>query len=188
MNRGTILVGSLAGLILLAGGCSRVFKEGLGAATGAKGVAIPLKPVAGSPSDRPLGAYERFELGSITDGINGQTPPGLLTQLPAEFEKQLAAKKLPNPASGKTLVIRGEIRHYEASGLFGQAFGPLEEVIARIELVDKDSGNVLGVANCVGRTKESINMGVRAKAEGLAKAIVGWIDKLYPDDKRTNAE
>jgi len=188
MNPRTISVLSLAGLILLAGGCSRLLKEGLGGATGAKGVAIDLKPVATTSSDRPLGAYERFELGSITDGISGRTPADLLTQLPAEFVKQLAAKKLPNPASGRTLLIRGEILHYEASGLFGQAFGPLEEVIARIELVDKDSGNVLGVANCVGRTKESVNMGVRAKAEGLAKAIVGWIDKLYPDDKRTNAE
>ena len=188
MNRRTILVGSLAGLILLAGGCSRLAKEGLGAATGAKGRAIPLKSVAGSPSDRPLGAYERFELGSITDGINGRTPPGLLTQLPAEFEKQLAAKRIPNAASGRTLVVRGEIRHYEASGLFGQAFGPLEEVIARIELVDKDSGKVLGVANCVGRTKETVNTGVPKKAEGLAKAIVGWVDKLYPEEKHLNAE
>jgi len=188
MNRGTILVLSLAGLILLAGGCSRLAKEGLGGLTGPKGVAIPLKRVAGSPSDRALGAYERFELGRITDGIHGRTPPGLLRQLPAEFQKQLAAKKLPNPASGKTLVVRGKILHYEESGLFGQAFGPLEEVIARIELVDKDSGKVLGVANCIGRTKESINMGVRAKAEGLAKAIVGWIDKLYPADKHVKTE
>ena len=179
----------LVGLVLLAGGCaSRAIKETLGVATGAKGMATPLRPVAADSSQRPLGVYERCELGKISDDMNGHSPAELLTYLPDELARQLAAKRIPNAAAGRTLTIQGKILHYEESGLFGQAFGPLEEVVARIELVDKQSGKVLGVANCVGRTKETVNLGVKSKAEGLAKAIAGWIDKRYPEDKRTAQE
>ena len=56
----------------------------------------------------------------------------------------------------------------------------LEFAVARVEFVDKDSGKVLGRSSCVGRTTERVNLGVGKKAEGLAKAIVKWIDARYP--------
>ena len=111
-------------------------------------------------------------------------PPDLWADLRTAFAEELAEKGLPNDSSGKTLLIRGRIVHYEGDGILGLALSPLEEVVARIELVDKDSGNVLGVANCIGRTTASVNTGVEKKAQGLAKAIVSWLDKRYPETHR----
>ena len=189
MNGRAILAVPLVGFLAVASGCTgRLIKESMGVAMGAKGATTMLQPVPQGHDARPLGVYERFELGQIRDDTNGQTPAAVFSLLPGAFEKQLADKKIPNAASGKTLLIRGKVLHYEDSGLVGQVFGPLEEVVARIELVDKETGKVLGVANCVGRTQESVNIGVQTKVEGLAKAIVRWIDKLYPEEKRIREE
>ncbi len=183
MNRRTTMVILLTGVIALTSGCiSRGAKELLGAATGGKGTSVALQGISAGTG---LGAYNRFELGPITDDMNGRVPAGLFSALPREFAKELAVKKIPNIPGGKTLLIRGKVLHYEDASMVGHAFGPLEEVIARIEFVDKDTGKVIGTANCVGRTKESLNVGVGSKAQGLAKGIVGWIDKRYPDNRRT---
>jgi len=164
---------------VLSGCISRLAKEGLGAGTGAKGVYAEIQPVAPSKESYPLSQYRRFELGDIADDY-GRTPGGVLAALPGEFVKALADKKLPNEPAGKALLIRGKILHFELSGLMGQAFGPYEEIIVRTELVDKDTNRVLGTANCIGRTKESVNQGIEKKAEGLAKAFAGWISDYYP--------
>jgi hypothetical protein len=171
--------------MLLLGGCtSTILKEGGGAVFGASGSFMPIQPVDSDKAARPLGAYQRFEIGSITDDIGGRVPGGLIADLHPAFESQLRSKKLPNVTGGKTLVIRGRIVHYETSDMLGFALGPLEEVIVRAEFVDADTGQVLGVANCIGRTKARINAGVKKKAEGLAKAFAEWIDSRYPKEGR----
>jgi hypothetical protein len=175
-----IALSLLAGCLVAAGGCSRAIKEGVGVARGAKGLYAPIDPVAPTDTARPLGEYQRFELGDFRDDFAGKTPTELFRLLPSEFEKQVAEKELPNVPGGRTLVARGRVLHYEDASLLGNAISPLEEVVARVELVDADSGRVLGVANCIGRTKETVNSGVQKKAEGLAKAIASWIADRYP--------
>jgi hypothetical protein len=49
-----------------------------------------------------------------------------------------------------------------------------------MQLVDAASGEVISEAMCVGRTKESVNLGPAKKAEGLSKAIVEWIKPGFP--------
>ena len=79
------------------------------------------------------------------------------------------------------LLVRGTIIYYEsAHGLAEQLFGPLEEAVADVELVDKASGNVIAKAACVGRSTASVSQGVETKAEGLAKGITKWIDRFRP--------
>ena len=164
-------------LAVSAGGCiSRAIKEGVGAARGARGSHADVKAVVGGSS--ALAGYDNFELGDIQDDFS-HTPRELFSALRTNFASELAKSKLPT-AGSRTLLIRGKIIHFELSGSFGHAFGPLEQVIARIELVDKASGRVLGSANCVGRTNESNTSGVIKKAEGLAKAIVGLVKKHHP--------
>jgi hypothetical protein len=188
MKKQTILAIGLVGSLALLGGCiGRLVSEGVGAATGASGAAIVLQEVAGGPVSHPLGVYERFEL-SVSDDMLGQAPGGLLAGLPATFAATLAAKGVPNAAAGKALLIRVRVLHYETSGLFGQLFGPLEETVARVEFVDADTKKVIAAANCVGRTKESNTMGVTKKTEGLAKGIVDWIVKRYPENQRVRSE
>jgi len=181
-----VLVALAAGLA--APGCvGTIVKETAGVALGAKGTFMPIQPVAADKKARPLGAYKRFEIGPISDDIAGKTPETFLGLLPAAFRKQLEKAELPDEPGGKTLLIRGKIIHYESSGTLGFALGPLEEVIVRTELVDKDTGKVLGLANCIGRTTERVNVGVEEKAEGLAKAFVKWIEARYPE-KEGNRE
>ena len=179
----TLLTLSLTLLMSLSlvGGCGTIVKEGVGVAMGAKGVFTPIQPVAATKDQRPLGGYERIELVRFTDDFGGKVPPALWQHLPGEFQKQLAEKKLPNRPQGKTLLLRGKILHYEDENLVGLVVGPLEEVVVRVELVDKASGKVLGVANCIGRTTTRVNSGVENKAEGLAKALASWIASRYPE-------
>jgi len=169
---------------IAASGCTTAVKEGFGVATGAKGIYAPITSLSASSQARPLGQFRQFELGTMTDNFGGNVPTDLMARLPGAFAEELAKKKLPNEPGGKTLLIRGTILHYEDSGTVGMALGPIEEVLARVELVDKDSGQVLAKANCVGRTTTRVNLGVAKKAEGLAKAIVSWLDKRYPTEGR----
>jgi hypothetical protein len=175
----------LAGTALVTPGCTgTILRESAGVALGAKGTFLPIRPMTTEAEARPLGQYRRFELGTMADDIGGKVPAELLQYLPAAFEKELANKKLPNEPGGKALVLRGRIIHYEDASTLGFMLGPLEEVVVRTEMVDQDSGNVLAVANCVGRTKERVNAGVKKKAEGLAKALVAWLDARYPKEAR----
>ncbi|MCK4603048.1 MAG: hypothetical protein KAU28_11315 [Phycisphaerae bacterium] len=184
MKRTAVIVIVAITAILAVQGCTRAIKETVGMARGAKGLYTPIQPVDPVKEARPLGEYTRFELGEITDDFGGKVPADLFRLLPMEFEEALAEKKLPNEPGGKTLLIRGTILHYEDACMVGTVLGPLEEVIARLELVDKDSGKVIGKGNCIGRTTETVNQGVDKKAEGLAKAIANWIDARYPKEGR----
>lgn len=171
--------------LLTAQGCSRVIGEGYEAATGAKGIYAPITPLSEAADTYPLAGYTTFELQRFADDFGGNTPPELFTYMPNTFGLALTEKRIPNVPGGRTLIIRGKILHYEDKSRVGisAVLGPLEQVIARVEFVDKASGKVLGVANCVGRTTKSVGQGVDKKAQGLAKAIVSWIDKQYPPEE-----
>ncbi len=164
---------------IFVGGCSRAIKEGVGLGRGASGIYFPVDADAGKPQAKILKHYTRFQMGQMKDNFGGKVPARLLRLLPSEFQNQLKEKGLPN-RGGKTLLVRGKILHYEAEGMMGFAWGNFEEVIARVEFVDKETGKVLGIANCIGRSKESVNRGVEKKTQGLAKAIVSWIADRYP--------
>ena len=142
---------------------------------------MPIEPLATHENERPLGGYTQFVLGPITDGMNGRTPQQILDLLPAEFQKQLAKNKLAGLSGGKTLELRGVVLHYEGEGLLGAILGPLEEIVVRVEMWDRDAGRKLGMANCIGRSEHRTTKGLASKAEGLAKALVAWIDKRYPE-------
>ncbi len=168
-------------LVLVAfSGCTTAAKETVGLVRGASGVYAPLQEVTADS----LGQYRRFEIGPIVDDFGGKVPSDLMSHFQTAFAEELADKKLPNDPAGKTLLIRGRFFHYEDAGTLGAAIGPLEEVLARLELVDKDTNQVLGVANCIGRTTNRVNLGVPKKGQGLAKAIVSWIDARYPKQGR----
>ena len=181
--------GQLLGIVVLLTaasltGCGTAAKEAVGIFTGAKGVYAPITAVSADKEARPLGQYKRFELGAISDDFGGNVPSDLLPHLRQAFPEVVAEAELPDEPGGKTLVIRGKILHYEDAGTLAMVTGPLEEVIARLEMVDKDSGQVLGVANCIGRTTTRTTVGIANKGRGLAKAIVSWIDKRYPQEGR----
>jgi hypothetical protein len=174
LHRATLRLFLLAA-ILSAGGCGRAVTEGLGAVRGPQGVAVVVEPVSPYRSDFALGQYTHFQLGTITDEF-GRTPRRFFLMFPQDFTNALMDKRMLGRSGGKTLLIRGKIIHFEdTTRVTSHLFGPFEEIIARIELVDKDTGRVLGVADCVGRSTESVNQGLEKKSAGLAMAIVEWI-------------
>ena len=180
MTRQRVVLAAVATAGLLLAGCTRAVKETVGLGRGAKGVYAEVQPVGVTKDDKPLGAYGRFEMAQPADDTGGKTPPEFYGLLETEFGKQLADSGLPDRPGANTLVVRVTILHFELAGALGHAFGPFEEVVTRVELVDKNSGRVLGRANCIGRSTETVNKGVPKKAEGLARAIVQWIKSRYP--------
>ena len=184
----SILLFVLAGTTL-AGGCTgTIIREGAGAVTGAKGTFSPIQPLSDNPEARPLGSYQRFEIGTFTDEMGGLVPPQILSDLPVKFQEYLLKEKVPNQPTGRTLVLKGKVLHYEGATTLGKVVGPIEEVVARVEMVDKESGTVLAVANCVGRTKTRVNLGIDKKTEGLAKALASWISERYPEEQKIKKE
>ena len=180
MNRRAMLIVSLVGLTALIGGCGTAATEAVSSIKGAKGEPTSIKVVSTN-----LGAYRRFELGRITDDMAGKVPRQLFTLLPGAFAEALKEEKIPNARSGKTLLIQGKVLHYQSASSSAALTGGAEFVVARIELVDKDSGQVLGTANCAGWTSKRLTLGVPEKAQGLARAIAKWIGKHYPKNQRT---
>jgi hypothetical protein len=162
------------GLGVLPGCLGRAISETAGKIEGPKGNYSTVARLNTS-----LAGYTRFEVGTVRDDTGGHMPAELPGMLPEKVQAELARRGLPDDPGGRTAVIRCSILHYEDSTLFANVFGPLEEVIARVELVDKPSGRVLGSANCVGRTRETVNLGVEKKAEGLAVGIAKYIADNY---------
>ena len=160
-------------------GCMRPLKDGHEVATGPGGTFTVLQPITLPEGGHGLGAYGNFALGDISDPYN-LAPVGFKSGLAMSIRAELVEKKVPTDTSRRTALVNVLVLYYEDATLVGQAFGPQEEVVARVELVDKGTKKVLGVANCVGRTSTPLMQGVNKKAEGLAEGIVSWIEKNRP--------
>ncbi len=174
----------LASVLVLSSGCvSRAIKEGVGVATGAKG-SFAESPSMGGEYAKPLAEYQDFQIGSVTDAFKGRVPRQLISGLPLKIREYLHKDYLPTGKGGKTCVINVSILYYEKAGSMGQVFGPLEEVIAEVQLVDKSNDRVIGNAICVGRSQSTTTQGVEHKTDGLAKGIVAWLKSRYPEMKK----
>ena len=155
-------------------GCfGRIAKEGLSAATGAKGIPVEIVPV--SPGALAGGAS--VKLGKIIDDSGGRMPAEFEGMLRKEFAEKMQKAEIPIEG-GKAVTVTGTIIHYETAGLSGQLFGPFEEVLIRAVMQDA-AGKKIGSANCIGRSGTSKTKGTDHKADGAAKAIVAWIKKNY---------
>ena len=175
---------TLTGLMLLSQGCvGRVVGEGAEKTLGPKGAYWQEKPLAAGKDAKPLGVYKRFELGTVKNDFGKNVPSDLIPKFREEFAKELKEAKLPEEAAGKTLLINVTIIHYESADTTDNVLGPLEQVVAHVEMVDKDSQQVLASGNAIGRTGKTVGMGVDWKARGLAKALVKWIGDYYPKGK-----
>ena len=160
---------------LTAPGCGRGISEGVSVATGAKGrvLYVGAEPASGALAGR----YAAVKLERFTGQADAGTPAGFDGMVRGQFERMLADKRGLMSSGGGTLIIRGRYLHYETAPLTGHISRPVEQAIARVELVDSKSGKVLARARCVGRTKTSLKKGAGSKAEGLAKALVELLEK-----------
>ena len=165
-------------------GCmERLVGEGVEATMGPKAAYFEEKPVAAQKDHKGLEAFKRFELGEVKNMTGKLMPPEFPSHLAAQFKAQLAESDLPKEPSGKTLVFQVSIIHYEAASMVSNAFGPFEEVVARVELVNKDDGQAVGQGVAISRSEKSVNLGSEKKAQGLAKALIKWASDYYPKPK-----
>ena len=171
------LLGLIAVLLTSAGGCvGRAAKEALLSPKGFS-VPVPTKPAAA-----PRNSYSKVQIENFTNtGIT--TMPADMNQILqttlAEKIAELKPKKaILTPSPARVLLVRGQYIYYEeAGGILDQAFGPFEEIIALVELVDQASSKVVAKGYCVGRTGTTRLQGPKRKAEGLSKAIIDFIRK-----------
>jgi hypothetical protein len=174
----------VVGVVLASGGCmGRLIGEGAEGAMGPKGEYFEEKPVAAAKEGKGLEAYQRFELGEVKNDFGRNVPPAFLREFPGKFAEQLAKSELPKAVAGKTAVFHVSILHYETADLTDHVLGPLEQVIAKVQLVDKDTGDVIAFGNALGRTGKTVGMGTGTKAEGLAKALIKWASDYYTKPK-----
>lgn len=166
---------------LVMSGCSRAIGEAYEGFAGPKGVHREIRSL-GPAGARPLAEYKNFEVGTFVDDFGGQIPPELLRNVGPYTIEELREKGLPTGRSGKTLVIQGRVFYYEDASVSGHIFGPFEEALATIRLVDKSSKAVVAEAVCIGRTTKSVRKGIDNKTRGMANAIADWIDGRYPRD------
>lgn len=156
-------------------GClGRLVGEGAEGAMGAKGEYWEEHPVSGGKSAKPLREYQNFELGKVTNDYGRNVPGDFMSKFPADFKKALKHSGLPTDANGKTLLFNVRIIHYEKADMSDNVLGPMEQVVASVELVDKDTGAVVASGNAIGRTGKTVGLGAGAKAEGLSKALIKW--------------
>jgi hypothetical protein len=178
--RGVAVV--LVGLTVPVAGCvGRLVGEGAEGVFGPKGAYFELEPVAPDKETKALKEYRRFELGEITNEVDDFVPQEFFDTLPGAFAERLTEQKLPDDPAGPTLVMPLTIIHYETAEAADNIFGPLEQVVARVQLIDQASGRVLARGNAVGRTDKTIGLGAESKAKGLAKGLVRWITDYYPE-------
>lgn len=152
-------------------GCTgRLIGEGLGAAMGASGKVVDLKP----PQPGSLSAYKGFRIESIrvSDGLKA---PANLPELLRTELMNAAAKKGLTPGGTPGLVLSGEVLNYESAGAVDTAIGPLEEVILRATLIDAETKEVLASGNLIGRAKSTTASGAKNLSEGAGKALKKWL-------------
>lgn len=158
-------------------GClGRLIGEGAEGTLGPKGAYFEEKPVAANKEAKPLSGYGQFELGAVSNVYGKNVPSEFLAEFPKQFGDKLKGSALSKSAGAKTLVFNVQIIHYETADTEDNVFGPLEQVVASVELVDKESGAVLASGNAIGRTGKTVGLGPKAKAEGLAKALIKWAE------------
>jgi len=158
-----------------AGGClSRAAKEVF---LSPKGFSVPKKMAAAQRR-----SYSKVQFENLTNTGISIMPADMNQILRVTLAEQIAKlkpkKSILDPAAKRVLTVRGRYVYYEeAGGMLDQAFGPFEEIIALVELVDQPSGKVIASGYCVGRTNTTKLQGPKRKAEGLSKAIIDFIRK-----------
>jgi hypothetical protein len=85
------------------------------------------------------------------------------------------------PGARPALVIRGKFIDYDPGGTPARVVGlggnPF--LTAQIELVDGDTGQVIGIAMVTGTVKSAVRTGMKEQADGVAKAIEGLVKQHH---------
>ena len=124
-----------------------------------------------------LAQYDGFEVKPFSDRMAGRGNRAFLATVQGKVSEEISKKTYLGTGGRNVLQIFGELTMYDPGTTTDKIVGPMEEAICQVKLVDKSSGKVLGLANCISRAKSSIVKGPEELAEGMGKAIAEWIVK-----------
>jgi len=168
MKTAVTFVMAMALGVMCSGCMGRIFREGMGAATGASGRVVE----RGATPD--LRKYRSLRVDPLTVAASSQAPADMPGMVRADFEavarnKHLTSEERPG------LKLVSEIIHYETSSTVDTATGPLAEVIVQAKLIDAQSGKAVAEANLIGRSKATSSSGAKNVSEGVGKALDKWL-------------
>ena len=168
----------LAAALLVAGCIGTAAKQAYYGVTGASGRYFEVRTLGGSTS---LLKY-------LSAQVEAFDPAPMLGVIPREVVtavRPVIARELTEPESFRlaaggrpALLVRGKFVDYDPGGapLRAVGFGVDPFLTAQIEIVDADSGHVLGVAMVTGTVKSAVRVGPNELADGLAKAVKGLLE------------
>jgi hypothetical protein len=98
-----------------------------------------------------LAGYRSARVAPFTNDLGARVPASVITEVNEEVPETVAESKLFYP-DGKPLRIAGRIVHFTGrsglEGAVGSVIGGAEECVCRVQLLDGDSGQLVGEAVC----------------------------------------
>lgn len=193
MKRFAAVLGLVAvGLLFQTGCLSRAVKEGYYTVVGAQGRVYELIPPSAYAQDtEPLARFHSFTLEPITSDLPERVfTPTQLQLLTRECREAVMDSDL-FPGGPKRLVARGRVVHHEGyshGGAMRLAMGSQNSLVVRVQLFDGETNKMLGEAALVGVIKSTIWRSDEEFADGVAKALVKWLDKRTPHREKEEEE
>jgi hypothetical protein len=177
--RSALLVALMA-VAISSTGCLTAVGQGLSTASGASPRFYELRYISGPQA---LDAYKSVSVQAFDSSpLLGALPPDMVADVQNTTIDRLKDSRMfesvsPTASVKPVLIIRGKFADYEPGGsaLRAVGFAGNPYVTAQIELVDGDTGRVLGVAMVTGTVKSIIKTGGETMANGVAKAIRGLV-------------
>jgi hypothetical protein len=179
----------LIGLVLVvAGGATgcigTAVTQGVSTVTGATPRFFELRDIAGAIA---LDAYKSVEVQPFdTSLLMGALPANASQEVQALAIRRLTDSRMfesvgPTAGAGPALLIRGRFVDYDPGGTAARVvgFGANPFMSAQIEVLNADSGQVLGIAMVTGTVKSAVRTGTRELADGVAKAIEGLLKQHH---------
>ena len=172
-----------ATVALASGGCSTAVKQAYYGVRGAQGKFYEVKVV----DPGVLAKYKSVRVEPFTNEIGDCVPPQVIAEVNEQTPKSLAESGLFYP-DGKAVRVKGRIVHFTGKsglkGSVGSVIGGSEECVCRVELLDGESGQVIGEAICWGIVKSAVRRGSGELGAGVGKGVENWIEKRLPEDVR----
>lgn len=172
-------------------GCTTVAKQAYYTATGPQGSYLLIQ----SPDFGALERYRVLEVASFENAVPTAVGRLLADAVQTEIVKEMSKSRyfarvaaVPSFTKGKaeapTIVLRGTILDITIDQIPGQKLLDQNYLLAVVELVDKETGAVLGKANVRGVVKSVLDSGQTPLAEGMARGV----KRLFKDLLRKTAE
>jgi len=161
----TVLVLGLAAIVLPNAGC---LSRAIGEIRGVEYNYVeptPLQPAAN------LGPVQVEPVGSIMGAV---VTPDWLSMLAQQARRECREDEaLANGT--RPVKITGQVVHFESANVLDQVLGPQPQVVVQVTCTDAATGQVLGVANVLGRARGTSSSDQESLTKGAAKALVKWL-------------